>query len=212
MPIEHHPRQPFWPPRQFTSGLRKMLAVLAIAGLAIVGTALPSDAHTGLSGSNPLDGEALATRPEVVQLRFNQTPLEGYSKLQLVTENGGAISLPALREAGQVVSQPVPPLASGRYTMNYRIVSPDGHPISGKIKFSVEIPGEALGPGGIVGQSSPNPDAPPAAKTDDGSPVWWWIIVGAVGLLAIIVLVIQRRIRTSVPAEDTPAEPAQYTA
>jgi copper resistance protein C len=187
--------------------LVRVLVALGIAMCAVLGATLPSVAHAGLVGSTPIDGEALAARPEVVELKFTQDVLKGYTKLTLTTGNGGSIPLPAAREAGPVVTQPVPLLASGRYTLTYRIVSPDGHPIAGRIKFSVEVPGEVVGQGGVVGQSAARPGATTERGTqDDGTSAWWWIAaVAGVGLLILIILVLQRRARRSTPAEDTSA-------
>jgi methionine-rich copper-binding protein CopC len=184
--------------------LVRLLLALGLAACTVFAAALPSVAHAGLSGSNPLDGEALAARPEVVELKFTQDVLAGYTTLALTTGNGGSIPLPAAREAGPVVTQPVPLLASGKYTLTYRIVSPDGHPIAGRIKFSVEVPGETIGNGGVVGQAPAQAatTSQPSQDDGDGSASWWIAVAAGVGALIVIVAVLQRRVHRRTPAED----------
>jgi hypothetical protein len=41
---------------------------------------------------------------------------------------------------GTVVHQPLGPLTSRKYTVEYRVVSQDGHPVSGALSFTLVLP------------------------------------------------------------------------
>ena len=74
---------------------------------------------------------------------------------------------------GNVVSAPLDELGpAGSYQISYRIVSADGHPVSGKVAFSLATAGNGTS---VV-----------TAEIDDGQggglPIWVWI-VGAVVVL-----------------------------
>jgi hypothetical protein len=76
-----------------------------------------------------------------------------------------------------VVTAPVRELGpAGVYTIAYRIISADGHPVSGTLTFTLTTAGDGT------------PAAPPAdsAAGDDsgGVPIWVWI-GGAVVVLGI---------------------------
>lgn len=64
--------------------------------------------------------------------------------------------------AGSVLTQPLRALsASGRYVVAYRIVSDDGHPVSGELSFTLTVPGTAT--------PTTTPAAPSEGETTGGS-------------------------------------------
>ncbi len=73
---------------------------------------------------------------------------------------------------GAVISVGVRPLGpSGSYTVNYRVTSADGHPVSGSWSFRLTA-------------ASTGTPGPPAAKQadqsgDGGIPVWPFLVAGA---------------------------------
>ncbi len=82
----------------------------------------------------------------------------------------------------------------GTYTVVWRIVSSDGHPISGELTFSVGEPSEPAGlptAGGAGGETDPDTDAVGVDLTAI------WIIVGivAIGLGGALVAVLMVRAR-----------------
>src|SRR5690625_2955597 len=122
------------------------LALAPFTAAALVLSPTPTLAHDALPGSTPEDGETLDTAPEEVVLTFNNAPLE--------TGDGNAISVTGpdeetTYETGDLVfddndvSTELEPLdQAGDYTIGYRIVSSDGHPIQESLTFTV--PEEAV--------------------------------------------------------------------
>jgi len=122
------------------------LALAPFTAAALVLSPSPALAHDVLTGSTPEDGETLDTAPEEVVLTFNNAPLE--------TGDGNAISVTGpdeetTYETGDLVfddndvSTELEPLdQAGDYTIGYRIVSSDGHPIQESLTFTV--PEEAV--------------------------------------------------------------------
>ena len=116
--------------RRIRSGpaLLPLLAVFA-AGAAV--------AHSRQEVTFPEDGAVLATSPDVVVMRFD-APMR-ITAISLTSETGGTFDLG--RSDGM---QPVtdfrattPVLPTGRYTVDWRGLSPDGHPM--KCRFSFEV-------------------------------------------------------------------------
>ncbi|WP_413810474.1 copper resistance protein CopC [Streptomyces sp. OE57] len=121
-------------PRATTAVGMLMGATPAVA----IAAASPAAAHTGLTGSTPDDGATLATPPSRVSLSFNDPMDARYSRVAVTGTSGRSVATGALKVDGRTVSQAlatdVPP---GRYTVGYRVVSADGHPVSGRYTFTV---------------------------------------------------------------------------
>lgn len=114
------------------------IALLFTALLAVLlplGAARQASAHASLDGSTPADGAVLTEAPEEIILRFNEdvTPL-GSSTLNGPTE----ITVKAKQTAtGNVTFTPNRRLEDGAWFLSWRVVSADGHPIGGVIRFTV---------------------------------------------------------------------------
>jgi copper resistance protein C len=168
------------------------LAVAVLTGLALLLAAAPALAHTRLQSSDPADGATLDAPPQRVSLTFNETMTPGFSTLTVIGPDGGRYETGEVSADGGTVSIAVLPLGpAGRYEIGYRVVSADGHPVTGSVAFTLSTPG----PGAGAATAPPEPSAAPAAApsapappssaaTDDagGAPVWPWI-VGAVVLV-----------------------------
>src|SRR5690606_7082088 len=111
-------------------------AVLAAALVALT-PARPAWAHAQLIGSDPADGAVLATPPARVTLEFNESLNPTYTTI--VVTDAGAEPVPSSEPE---VSGPrgsvtfTQPLADGTYTVAYRVVSRDGHPVQGAFMFT----------------------------------------------------------------------------
>ena len=112
---------------------------LAAALLALWALILPQAvlAHAQLRSADPAAGTVLAESPAQVILTFN----EGIAPLQmrLFAPDGTARDLEA-RAAGDRLIVPLPEgMAEGTHTLSWRVVSDDGHPVSGTHVFSIGI-------------------------------------------------------------------------
>lgn len=97
------------------------------------------DAHTYLSSSVPGEGTVVKNPLQDVTLSF-LTGIDAISTMTLVTDNGDTIPFKELnvmkRELKGTLTQP---LENGTYTIEWKIVGEDGHPISGKVPFEVQL-------------------------------------------------------------------------
>ena len=74
------------------------------------------------------------------------------------------------------------------YTVTWRVVSSDGHPIQGTYTFSVGA-GKAAAPSQDAGtgeSSQAAADTQNSTKSDSDSGVNWWLIGGGVGVFVVL--------------------------
>ncbi|QKE85220.1 copper resistance CopC family protein [Arthrobacter sp. NEB 688] len=141
----------------------RLVAVLAaVVGLALA-AATPAAAHTGLEGSSPADGSTLRRAPTTLVLRFADPVVPG-TAVGALDGPGGRHSLRAPTVRGATVRLRLDgPATPGRYTLAWRVVAADGHPVSGTLTFRVSpAPAAAASP-------SVEASAAPAAPDRSGA-------------------------------------------
>jgi hypothetical protein len=96
-----------------------------------------------------------------------------------------------------VVRQPVSPDADGSYVVAYRVVSDDGHPVSGDLSFTVTGTGAAPAATQTTSPteaSTPAPSTPapaaasPAADSDTSEGSGWGLRLLLIGVVAVFVV------------------------
>ncbi len=114
--------------------MKRVAFLLTLAGLAL---ASPVHAHSLLLSSMPA-ADAVVSGPPAVSLRFNNRIEKTLCRIRLVSPRGETQTL-AVRNGGAVdaLEAPLPPLAAGRYRVDWRVLSTDGHVVSGTFAFSV---------------------------------------------------------------------------
>lgn len=179
----------------------RLAAVTLLTGLALLLGAGPAFAHTRLTGSDPADGASLDTAPQRVALTFNEPMQAGFATVTLVGPDGTQYQSGAVSTDGGTVAIGVAPLGpAGKYEIGYRVISEDGHPVTGSVAFTLTTAGPAAAtptPAAAAAPATPSaqqaPATQPAAATaatpastgdEGGSPVWPWI-VGGVVLVAV---------------------------
>ncbi|CAM4084045.1 copper resistance CopC family protein [Janibacter anophelis] len=164
---------------------RLVTAILALAALlaALVVTAPPASAHARLEASSPKDGSTLTATPPEIMLRFNEEVQDGLNQVS-VKSGSTDVTDGDLEIDGNTVYQPIKArLDAGDYTVSYKVVSADGHPISGTLNFTYAPPEGDDGAGtpstsatASEGSTSDAPTAsgsatpPPASSTQPSSP------------------------------------------
>ncbi len=116
-----------------------------LAGLIIllVWSAAPAavSAHTGITVSNPADGDVIADELTLVEMTFTTTYEKALSKATLLNEAGEEVPYAELiqgeRSMGMRFEEPLP---SGAYTVNWKLLGADGHTVEGQYSFSVKLP------------------------------------------------------------------------
>lgn len=181
------------------------------AGAFIVATlfvAPTAAAHNVLVGSTPEDGSTITDQPGTIELVFDQAVQEQFAQVTIFDAEETAYETGEPVATANIVTQEVGDLPDGEYTISFRIVSADGHPVTGTLTFTMAA-GESGGDAQTTGEAEnadegcPNwPDcgvqetATPAANagSDDGgiSPV---VIVGAAAALIVVIgtLAVRRR-------------------
>lgn len=151
--------------------IRGMIAILTLLFL------LPhaAFAHTGLKSSNPENNQTVTEQPKEMTLEFN-TDIEPVSKFEVVDGAGTPYKVSDMKvNKSQMVGTMDEPLPNGVYTVNWKIIGQDGHPINGSFSFKVEIsPSETPSPSATetASASSPSPSASssPEAQSPIASP------------------------------------------
>ncbi|MCC5951508.1 MAG: copper resistance protein CopC/CopD [Acidimicrobiia bacterium] len=119
--------------------LRVLLAsaVLVLSGGWLL--ASPAGAHAVLTGSSPGDGERLGEAPESVTIRFNEPVGTELGGLTVLDQTGERVDRgDVLRPSSDSVQVELDDgVDVGTYLASYRVVSADGHVISGAVVFAV---------------------------------------------------------------------------
>lgn len=148
--------------------LRVLLMVAAALLLAL--PAGPARAHAELVSSDPPDGATLASPPEELRFTFGEELLpQGNAITAFAVSADERVPLADVSVAGNAVSVPWPQsAAAGRYRANYRVVSADGHPITGSITFTITA-GTTGGQAAAGGASAASRDAGSSASATAAS-------------------------------------------
>ena len=169
----------------------KVVAILCAALIVPLGSASPINAHAALASSTPADGAALDAPPATVELTFNEELLPDTVEIAVTTQDAGLISGTTFNTTGPTVTIDwSAELPGDTYKVAYRVVSNDGHPITGAISFS--YPAVESTPAEVVESEvvesdivSAEPVSEESVSEESGgiSPVWLILIgllVGAV--------------------------------
>lgn len=99
-------------------------------------------AHAVLVEANPAPGSVLDEAPAQVVLLFNERLERQFFSLQVRNDRGSVINREKaeMSEDQRQISLVLPRLGRGVYTVSYRVLSADGHPVSGSYVFSVGEP------------------------------------------------------------------------
>jgi hypothetical protein len=170
--------------------------VLPLVLVALLALAGPAAAHTSLVSTDPGDGTTVDAAPEQVVLTFSEN-LREPSEASLMVD-GDAVDADVVVDGPRLVVTAAQP-AEGAHELNYRVVSADGHPVTGTTTFTVRASGAApaveptASEPTVPAQSSEpattgSGDEPADTDTDadsGGTPVWLWIVLGAVVVLGL---------------------------
>ena len=125
--------------------MRRTFAPL-LASILIFSNAPTAEAHSTLVSSLPKSGATLKVAPKEVSLTFNEKLLvitgEHPTSLRVFSPAGISITSGALKVKANSVSISLKTLKAmktiGKFKVAYRVVSADGHPISGEYFFTVK--------------------------------------------------------------------------
>lgn len=134
------------------------VGIVATLLATVLGNSSPAFAHDELVESSPTVGQVFETAPTEVSLSFSAEVMTMGAIVVVVDESGrdwvdGELAL----DGTQVSAVVQPGMPEAGYEVRWRVVSADGHPISGVIPFT-------------VGDGAPfDRDAAAASQTDAGA-------------------------------------------
>ncbi|MFD6417793.1 copper resistance protein CopC [Streptomyces sp. NPDC060194] len=125
---------------------RGLLLVLA-ALFTVLGTAAPASAHAALIRSDPQQGSVVAKAPERVTLDFSEGIGVTEDAVRVLDPQGKRVDTGGLKDlsSGNRIAYAVdlrPGLPDGTFTVAWKAVSADSHPVGGAFTFSVGAPSE----------------------------------------------------------------------
>lgn len=121
---------------------RNLAKTMAISLALLISTPFAAHAHTSLISSNPAFDSTVQQFPTEISLTFNETLMKlggkQVSKFTVHKPNHDLVKLSALKVNGGVISAKVKEsdLPVGTYKIYFRVISADGHPVSGFLKFN----------------------------------------------------------------------------
>lgn len=182
------------PRRRSAAGVRLAAARLLLVPAVIAVTlapALPAWAHSRLLQTVPAVSTTVTAPVSEVTLTFNEHVHQQFSVVVVSGPGGVSYSDGHVQVVDDVVHQKVYPLRSGSYTVEWRVVSADTHPVQGTFGFTVNLP-PGLEP--TAAPSSPVPSRLATPVTGHRDAPWWsWLLGAAVIGTAGVVLVFMRR-------------------
>jgi copper transport protein len=125
----------------------RLLPAIALASLAIAPAT--ASAHAVLRETEPISGAIAKREPSEIVFRYNE-PVEGnFGAIRVYDRNGSRVEDgQAFHPGGRgpdLAAHLKAGLPKGTYTATYRVISADGHPVSGGLVFSIGKPSPTAG-------------------------------------------------------------------
>jgi methionine-rich copper-binding protein CopC len=157
----------------------RLASVAALFGLALLLGTGPAAAHSYLASTDPADGATVTNGPSRVSLTFNEALQTSFAAVSVVGPDGNRWSTGDTQVNGAVASIALTELGPvGKYTIAYRVVSADSHPVAGTTSFTLTTPGN-----GTPGPKADSSAGTGSAGGPSGGASAWPFIVGGVLVL-----------------------------
>jgi methionine-rich copper-binding protein CopC len=194
-------------------------AVLAIAGGAVLGLAGPAEAHNYLIASTPKVDGTLTALPKAFEITTNDKLLDiggsgsGFA-YRIVGPDEKYYEDGCVDIDGPSMTTTAALGASGKYQVEWQIVSADGHTVSDEYSFTWDAPAGFTPATGSTnpptcaraGSSSETTTGTASGKADSPATDALWIGAGGIVVVAAIVavLLLLRRRPSPAPDDDAP--------
>jgi copper resistance protein C len=185
-------------------------ALVAASALLLLLPALPASAHNSVIATSPGEGATVTEQPGIISLKTSDALLEvdGGSVIEVQGPDGRYYGDGCTVVDGPTAAMQAELGTPGEYTVTWRVVSTDGHPITGTWAFAwqpadgvslaegSELPAECGGtaavstPGAGADEASEPADSPDAdgdASSSSSADALW--VVGGVLVAAVAALV-----------------------
>lgn len=114
--------------------VRRILLAVGIL-MSVLLQAAPASAHAVLESATPADRAVLAEPPRQFVLRFDEPVV--VTDLRLVDQYGRQVQVATTTADSLIDGTIAEDMAPGTYTLSYRIISSDGHPVAGATQFQI---------------------------------------------------------------------------
>ena len=121
--------------------VRWATAVSALAAL-LLGPSVAASAHAQLLTSNPAVSATLVKQPKMVTLVFDDDLIElaGGNQIVVTTAANKHVEVGVTKVSGATISVALKSaLATGKYQVQWKALSADGHPITGTYFFYLKL-------------------------------------------------------------------------
>jgi methionine-rich copper-binding protein CopC len=196
--------------------------LLAVVAGILAGPAVPALAHNSVIDESPKADSSVAAQPESVWIETSDTLLdaEGATSMDVLGPDGRHYATACPSVDGPVASVPAELGPGGEYTVEWRVVSADGHPITGEFAFTWDPAdgepvaegadaavcesggGDSAGPGDAVDQ--PDAGVIDAAASGGVGDLLWVAAGGLVVVLAGLAAFLFTRRRPGAVGEPEP--------
>jgi hypothetical protein len=192
--------------------MKRTVAILAVSTAMWAIGATTASAHSGLESSNPADGSVITEAPAAITLTFNEGLLADANSVSINAADGTNVVSANVQPNGSSVELPWPAdLPAGDYQAAFRVVSADGHPVTGAISFTYAPAETAAAPSAsspavseaATAESSASPAVVEEQVTDTTEPEstggtpWLGLGIGvAIGLVLVGLFAAMRRRRS----------------
>jgi copper resistance protein C len=185
--------------------IRYVAASLLAVVFAVAGLASPAYAHTELSNAIPAEGSRLGTTPGTIQLTFTEPVNAELANVVVRGPDGQLLSDGPVRQSATGLMQPLVPSAkAGEVKVSYRVISLDGHPVSGTITFRV-LRGD---PNAQPAEPAQAASSPAGGDGSDGGSPTALLVGGSLVVLLIAAGALLARRRRVTAGTETPPPPA----
>ncbi|NUS35802.1 MAG: copper resistance protein CopC [Pseudarthrobacter sp.] len=199
--------------------LSLVLGALVLAA-SVLGLAGPAAAHDAAESTSPSQGATLAAPPNEVSVTFSNKPLGIGASFSVKDASGTEWADGSVQIVDNMATQKLRPGGpAGAYTVAWRVVSSDSHPIEGTFTFTAAsgaagaasgqpAAGSATTAGTVpgIGTARPGVTEEPSAPASAGEPFQWSIVIFAavaVGLLVALGVLARRRLTGDTDDADT---------
>lgn len=180
-------------------------SLLAVV-LSMIGVA-PVNAHDQLISSSPADGARLDAAPTQVELQFT-ADIMTIGALVMVVDGAGTewVAGDAVIDARTLTVPLAADMPVAGYQVRWRVVSSDGHPISGVIPFTI---GDAAPLTTATGETAQQEEENLGVQaTEEGGAILRIVLLGvggAIAALAVLLLItfLRRRTAAAVETDDS---------
>ena len=175
----------------------------AILAAALLGAVAPASAHDAVESTSPVSGATVAAPPEQVSVTLNKNPLALGAQILVNDAAGTNWSDGAVEIVDNVASQKLKSGApAGAYTVLWRVVSSDSHPIEGSFTFTATAGATGSTAAAAVptmGTAQPGITPAPAQPASAAEPFPWSIVIfvgTAIGILVVLGLMAKSRLKS----------------